>query len=229
MLDQRRRVIHWRRAVVALFVGIALLTSLACDDDEQSPDGPASETPASGTPANAAPDMRIVVDVDASAAGIQETRTTAVDETFRVAIVATNVAADVASFNFFVDYDRRLAIAPSHTAGASTDRNPDLDESSMGDGWSCLPDPEGDVDDPGGIGGDGDPETGRALLSCFNTTRSVTGTIVLGILELRAVAGGELALTPNGVALGSPGGEIVAQCEGIAAVPCVAATVTIRS
>jgi hypothetical protein len=176
--------------------------------------------------------LQILVDADASRPGIQATRTVKRGDVFRAAVVAANANEDIAAFNFFVDYDRLKAVAPSYVGGAATDRNPDLDEGSLGTGWSCIPTPEGDVDDPPGINGDGDPETGRALLSCFNTAASVTGTLVLGVIEFRAVDSGELSLELGAVALGNSVGETVGQCgadsPGRPAIPCVSAVVTVQ-
>jgi hypothetical protein len=175
--------------------------------------------------------LQVLVDADATSPGIQATRTVAVGDVFRVAVVAAN-AADIAAYNFFLDYDRGLAIAPSYTGGSTTDRNPDLDEGTMGAGWSCLPAPEGDIDDPGGIDGDGNPATGRALLSCFNTTASASGSVVLAVIELRAVSAGSLSLALNEVALGNSVGAPLGQCNGGVLgdpdIPCTGATVTIQ-
>ena len=121
--------------------------------------------------------LQLIIDADASEPGIQSSRTVNAGDVFRVAVVAADVTEGIAAFNFYLNYNRAVAIAPSYTGGATTDRNPDLHEETMGAGWSCLPAPEGDLDDAGGINGDGNPATGQALLSCFNTSGSATGDV----------------------------------------------------
>ena len=177
--------------------------------------------------------LQLIIDADATTPGIQPSRTVSTGDVFRVAVVLVDAADGVSAFNFFVDYDRRLAIAPSYAGGSTTDRNPDLDEGTMGGEWSCLPAPEGDIDDEGGINGDGDPATGRALLSCFNVTFGATGDLVLGVIEFRAVSAGSLPLSLNSVALGNSVGAPIGQCAGGGApgdpeLPCTGATITIE-
>jgi hypothetical protein len=177
--------------------------------------------------------MQLIVDTDASAVGIQASRLVKKGDVFRVAIVVANPTESIATINFFVDYNRAVAIAPSYTGGATTDRNPDLHEASMGAGWSCLPAPEGDVDDAGGINGDGNPATGQALLSCFNTSGTATGDVVLAVVEFRAVSSGTLSLGLSGVSLGTASFAELGRCEsdpdtGSPVIPCVGATVTVN-
>jgi hypothetical protein len=178
--------------------------------------------------------VQIVVDMDAALPGVQSSRTLSIGDVFRVAIVVTNVPSDgVSAFNFFLDYDRTKIVAPSYTGGSSTDRNPDLHNATLGDGWACLPAPEGDLDDPGGIEGDGDPATGRALLSCFNPEGATSGTVVVSTVEFYAVAGGESSLTLSGVAMGGGPGIIeFGRCEGDITlgpvIPCVTGSVTVQ-
>ncbi len=181
------------------------------------------------------PGLKLIVDLDAATFGIQSTRTVKAGDVFQVAIVMANIPEDEAlgAFNFFLDYDHAKIVAPSYANGSSTDRNPDLNEASMGGGWQCLPAPEGDVDDPGGIEGDGNPATGRALISCFNVEGHASGTVVLATVEFHAASTGSTgvilsevaaysgkALTPVGMCAGDSSGAVV--------VPCEAGTVTIE-
>lgn len=175
--------------------------------------------------------LQLIVDANATEPGIQSSRTVNAGDVFRVAVVAAN-ASDIASFNFFLDYNRALAIAPSYAGGSTTDRNPDLDEGTMGAGWSCLPAPEGDTDDPGGINGDGDPATGQALLSCFNTSTGTSGALVLAVVEFRAITSGTLSLSLSGVALGNSETVLLGKCESDPGedppIPCIGATVNVN-
>lgn len=175
--------------------------------------------------------LQLLIDADASEPGIQASRTVNAGDVIRVAIVAAN-ASDIAAFNYFVDYNRAVAIAPSYTGGSTTDRNPDLDEGTAGAGWSCLPAPEGDTDDPGGINGDGNPATGQALLSCFNVGGTASGTVILGIVEFRTVAPGTLTLGLSSVTLGNSGGAEIGRCESDQtpgpAIPCIGASVVVN-
>ena len=176
--------------------------------------------------------MQIIVDADASAPGIHSSRIVNEGDVFRVAIVVANPTESIAAFNFYLDYNRNVALAPSYVGGRTTDRNPDLHEDSMGAAWSCLPAPEGDIDDPGGTNGDGDPGTGRALLSCFNTTGAASGTVVLGTVEFRAVAAGSLSIGLSDVSVSGVAFNEFGRCEADQtagpAIPCVGATVTVN-
>lgn len=180
------------------------------------------------------PGLKLIVDLDAAAFGVQSTRTVKVGDVFRVAIVVANVpdGEGLASFNFFLDYDRAKIVAPSYANGPATDRNPDLHEASLGAGWSCIPAPEGDVDDPGGIDGDGNPVTGRALISCFNVGGSATGTVVLATIEFYAVEAGSTGVILSEVGTYRGDFAAVAKCEGDEGdgpvVPCEAGTVTVE-
>ena len=211
--------------------------------DTSDPREPVSTIPpanGSADPANItdpqpnASGVEIIVDLDASTPGIQSERTVSVGDTVRVAIVATNLSQGVSAFNFFLDYDRTRVVAPSYAGGSSTDRNPDMNNAAMGEGWTCLPAPEGDVDDPGGIEGVGNPFTGRALLSCFTTeSQSASGTLVIATVEFIAVEAGTTQLSLSNVALFAEGLFVeFARCEGDATsgpiVPCRPGTILVQ-
>jgi hypothetical protein len=206
------------------------------------PPPPPGTTPAVD-PTNVAPpqpagdQLEFLVDVDASTPGIQSSRDIKPGDVFRVAVVLANAPSDddgrIAAFNFTLAYDKTKIVAPSISGGASTARNPapNLDALGGADGWLCLPAPEGDLDDPGGIEGDGDPVTGQAFLSCFTTgANGGTGTIVLATVEFQAVAAGTSDLRLGDVTVGNTTLEL-AHCEGdgaTPAVPCVAGSVAVQ-
>jgi hypothetical protein len=210
--------------------------------DTSDPREPVSTIPpanGSADPANItdpqpnASGVEIIVDLDASTPGIQSERTVSVGDMVRVAIVATNLSQGVGAFNFFLDYDRTRVVAPSYAGGSSTDRNPDMNNAAMGDGWTCLPAPEGDVDDPGGIEGDGNPLTGRALLSCFSTGGGPSGTLVLATVEFIAVEAGTTQLSLNNVSVASDDTYTeIARCETDTTegppVPCHPGTILVQ-
>lgn len=179
--------------------------------------------------------LQIILDMDATEEGIQSSRDVQVGDVIKVAVVAANLpAGGIPAFNFNVDYDKTKIVAPSYTGGPSEDRNPDLNNNALGSGWSCLPAPEGDLDDPGGIAGDGDPATGQAFLSCFVLGSGGGGTTVLATIEFRVIAAGSSDLSINNVAITE--GETfqqIAYCEGDPAgdgqaVPCVGASVRVQ-
>jgi hypothetical protein len=187
-----------------------------------APDGPPPATDP-GVDPNA---LQLAVDLDAAAPGIQSTRDVAVGDVFRVAVVVLNIPdnAGLAAFNFELDYDRGVVIAPTFAGGEATDRNPDLNQIGVGADWSCLPAPQGDLDDAGGIEGDGNPSTGQAFLSCFTTGAGNTGDIVLATIEFHAVAAGSLTLDLANVNVGTNIDEI-ARCgdSDEHVVPCTGA------
>lgn len=176
--------------------------------------------------------LRLVIDLDASRAGIQSTRDVNVGDTIRVAIVAVDVPelvndlGGVSAFNFIVDYDKTKVVAPTLAGGPATQRNPMLNVTGLdaAANWDCLPAPEGDLDDVGGIEGDGNPLTGQAFLSCFTFVPSTaSGTLVLGVTTFQVIASGQVNLSLSGVSLGDALGIEFAVCEGdagAATVPC---------
>jgi hypothetical protein len=198
------------------------------------PPGAAVDPPAIAPPNPSATGLQMLLDLDASTPGIQTSRTVSVGDVFRVAVVVTNVPPEgVSAFNFFLNYDKTKVVAPTYTGGSSNDRNPDLNNDALGEGWTCLPAPEGDTDDPGGISGDGNPATGQALLSCFLLDSAPSGTLVLATVEFHAIASGSVPMTINGVALaGGPTINTFGRCEADAdtgpAIPCTGATVTVK-
>jgi len=186
-------------------------------------------------------DLQLYVDLDASKPGIQSTRTVSVGDVFRVAVVVVNVPqfngnlGGLAAFNFMVNYDKTKIVAPTIENGPSVSRNPALNVAALGGEeaqWSCLPAPEGDTDDPGGIEGDGNPETGQALLSCFTpATGHESGTLVLGVIEFHAVAKGSSDLHLTFVELDDVGFSVFGVCElpnKTPEVPCNDARVTVE-
>jgi hypothetical protein len=182
-------------------------------------------------------DIALLIDLDAATPQTESSREVSVGETIRIAVVLANAPEPgVAAFNFNVDYDRRRAIAPTIADGKATDRNPDLNAGALGGhaaGWQCLPAPQGDLDDPGGIEGDGLPDTGEAFLSCFTpATGTATGDLVLATLDLGAIAPGTLALRLRRVSISASDFTPVARCPGDPGagpeVPCEEATLTIR-
>ncbi len=186
-------------------------------------------------------DLQLYVDLDASQPGIQSSRTVNVGDVFRVAVVAVNVPAytgsvgGLAAFNFIVEYDKTKVVAPTIENGPSVSRNPALNVAALGGEeaqWSCLPAPEGDLDDPGGIEGDGNPATGQALLSCFTpATGHASGTLVLGVVEFHAVAAGSSNLHLTFVELDDVGFDPFAICHVTNRspdVPCNDASVTVE-
>lgn len=193
--------------------------------------------------ADAEPDasgLEFIVDMNASQPGIQATRDVNPGDTFKVAIVAMNVPPNqlntggITAFNFTIDYDKTKIVAPTITGGSATERNPDLNVPELGGdaaGWDCLPAPEGDLDDPGGIMGDGNPETGQAFLSCFTVGAKESGTLTLAVVTFTAIAGGSSNVSLSNLSVGDIIGLNVASCEGDASepfVPCRDGTANVR-
>lgn len=185
--------------------------------------------------------LRLVVDLDASRAGIQSTRDVNVGDTIRAAVAIVNAPqrvddlGGVTAFNFVVTYDKTKIVAPTIAGGPATQRNPAPNIADLGGeaaGWDCLPAPEGDLDDPGGIEGDGNPATGEAFLSCFAPgTGDQGGTIVLGIITFQVIASGSQQLTLSDVSVGDAVGVEFATCEGATGaspVACEGATLNVR-
>jgi hypothetical protein len=186
-------------------------------------------------------ELRLVVDLDASRAGIQSTREVNVGDTIRVAVTIVNAPPSVnnlggvAAFNWNLDYDKTKIVAPTLSGGSPTQRNPILNVEDLGGdaaGWDCLPAPEGDRDDPGGIEGDGNPNTGQAFLSCYTPgTGKQGGTIVMGVVTFQVIAAGSTTLSISQVSVGDAVGVEFATCPGDtgpAKVPCDTATLTVK-
>jgi hypothetical protein len=186
-------------------------------------------------------ELRLVVDLDASRAGIQSTREVNVGDTIRVAVTIVNAPESVnniggvTAFNWNVDYDKTKIVAPTIEGGPVTQRNPMLNVDDLGGaaaGWDCLPAPEGDRDDPGGLEGDGDPAHGQAFLSCYTPgTGKQGGTIVLGVVTFQVIAPGSTTLSISQLSVGDPLGAEFATCpgdSGPAKVPCDSATLTVK-
>jgi hypothetical protein len=193
--------------------------------------------------AKAAPDssaLELAIDMNASEPGIQSARDVNPGDTFKVAIVAMNVPPNqgntggIAAFNFILHYDRTKLIAPTIVGGPATERNPDLNIDDLGGaaaGWDCLPAPEGDMDDPGGIDGDGDPATGQALLSCFTVGGKESGTVTLATVTFTAIASGASNMTLSDFEIGDILGIGLAHCAGDVQepfVPCREGAVNVR-
>lgn len=209
-------------------------------------------TPISGTtpvvdPTEIAPpdpessDLRFVIDADASKPGIQASREVNPGDTFRVAVVAANVGEStggLSAVQWTLNYDRTKIFAATISGGDSTARNPDLNVDGLGGaqaGWQCLPAPEGDLDDPQGQNGDGNPATGQAFLSCFSVgSPNTMGDIVVAVVTFTAVAPGQVTLSLSDMVAGNGLAIAWAACEGqqgnddAPRVPCDTATVTVR-
>lgn len=187
-------------------------------------------------------DIALYIDLDASTPGIQSTRQVSVGDTFRVAVVVANAppargnTGTISAFNFILTYDKTKVYAPTYQNGPPTQRNPALNIDELGGaaaGWDCLPAPEGDLDDPGGIAGDGNPATGEAFLSCFTPGNlTVGGSRVVGVVTFQAVATGSTTMELNTVDVGDAVGMSFAQCADNPAptslVPCQGATLEVR-
>lgn len=188
--------------------------------------------------------IEYIVDMDASKAGVQASRDLNAGDTFRVAIIATNIPpvanniGGLAAFNFILNYDKTKIVAPTIAGGPATERNPDLNLPDVGGDvpqWDCLPAPEGDMDDPGGIAGDGNPATGQALLSCFAFTPQsgvASGTVTLAVVTFTAIGSGSSELRLSNVEAGDAIGTSHGHCEGDGTGepyrPCRAGTANVR-
>jgi hypothetical protein len=186
-------------------------------------------------------ELSFVVDMDASAPGIQSSRNVNPGDVFQVGIVLTNIPPNqnnlggIAAFNFQLNYDKTKIVAPTYAGGPSTDRNPRLNLPDLGGadaGWQCIPAAEGDLDDPGGLGGDGKPETGEAYLSCFTAGAAPSsGTVVLATVSFTAIAKGSTQLTLSDVVAADGVAQEFAHCAGDdpnAVVPCQAGTANVQ-
>jgi hypothetical protein len=189
-------------------------------------------------------DVRMIVDMDASQAGIQASRDVNRGDTFRVAIVVTNVPPPTGggegglnAFQFDLNYDKTKIVAPSYFGGPDIDRNPDLNQPTLGEAsnWTCLPAPEGDRDDAGGAEGDFDPATGQAILSCFagigGQAGQASGTIVVATVTFQAIASGSTTLSLSNMVMGDALGTEIGSCGdagGENPVPCVSADANVR-
>lgn len=193
--------------------------------------------------ADAEPDasgLQFIVDMNASQPGIQAVRDVNPGDTFKVAIIAINVPPNqlntggITAFNWTLDYDKTKIVAPTIVGGPATERNPDLNVPELGGdtaGWDCLPAPEGDLDDPGGINGDDKPETGQAFLSCFTAGAKESGTVTLAIITFTAIASGSSNLSLGNLSVGDIIGLNVGSCEGDLTepfVPCRDGTANVR-
>jgi hypothetical protein len=186
--------------------------------------------------------VELIIDMDASTPGIQSTREVNAGDVIRVGVVIANAPPSVNnlggvnSFNFQVLYDKRKIVAPTIEDGSATNRNPALNLAALGApdvDWICLPAPQGDLDDPHGIDGDGDPDTGQAFLSCFTTGGGHNGgTMVLATIEFHAVASGTSTLNFRTTAVNDEAQQSFASCDdepgGAGIVPCIGATVTVK-
>jgi glucose/arabinose dehydrogenase len=89
----------------------------------------------------------IAIDADPGTAGVQTSRSVS-GSTYTVDVVASNINS-IGAFNFDVVYNGTAFSAPTISTGASTDRNPDANQSfleSTGRAFSCTPPaPAGDV------------------------------------------------------------------------------------
>ena len=184
-------------------------------------------------------EISFIVDMDASTPGIQSSRDVNVGDVFQVGIVLTNIPplqdnlGGIAALQFHLDYDKTKIVAPTYAGGPSTNRNPRLNLADLGGpeaGWQCLPAPEGDLDEPGGLGGDGKPETGQAYLGCFTAGAApASGTIVLATVSFTAIAKGTMQLTLNDVIAADGVALEFARCSGASSVvPCQGGTANVK-
>ena len=186
-------------------------------------------------------DVSFIVDMDASTPGIQSSRDVNPGDVFQVGIVLTNIPPNqnnlggIASLQFVLNYDKTKIVAPTYAGGPTTDRNPRLNLPDLGGadaGWQCLPAPEGDLDDPDGLGGDGKPETGQAYLACFTPGPSpASGTIVVATVSFTAIAKGSTQLMLSDVVAADGVQLQFAHCADDTSpgpVPCQAGTANVQ-
>ena len=184
--------------------------------------------------------VNAIIDADATSEGVQSTRTVHVGDTFRVAVVLAGIPplsgqiGGIASLDFTAGYDRTKIVAPTLVGGSSTQRNPDLNTDALdGDAadWDCLPTPEGDLDDPGGIPDDGKPDTGQAFLSCFTSGHVAVaggGDVTIAVITFQAVAAGTTTLSFEMFDAGDGVGFSVATCPGTSN-GCGTATIDVKN
>ena len=193
-----------------------------------------ADSTAIAAPDPASTEVTFAIDTDASTAGVQTTRTVHVGDTIQVAVILANVPADrgIDAFNFTVDYDKTKIFAATLDGGSSVDRNPALNLAALGPdaGWTCLPAPEGDLDDPGGTSGDGIPATGQAFLSCFTPgTGHATGSLVLATITFHVIAKGSTNLSLEEVFAGNASQIELGSCNPkvMVVIGCAGATITV--
>jgi Cohesin domain len=209
------------QALAAAGVGVSLPTQIA----PVSP--PSSE-------------IAFYIDLDASTPGIQMMREVNPGDVFQVGVVLANVPPNqnnlggLAALNFVLNYDKTKIVAPSYSGGPATDRNPKLNLADVGvaAGWMCGPAPEGDLDDPGGIAGDGNPDTGQAFILCTTSGLAPSsGTLTLATITFTAIASGSTEMTLSDTAASDAVGIEFASCpEGSSTniVPCPSSTLTVK-
>jgi hypothetical protein len=185
-------------------------------------------------------EIAFYIDLDASTPGIQMTREVNPGDVFQVGVVLANVAPNqnnlggLAAFNFILNYDKRKIVAPSYSGGLATNRNPKLNLADVGAtaGWVCIPAPEGDLDDPGGIAGDGNPDTGQALISCATSGQGPSsGTLTLATITFTAIASGSTEMTLSDTAAADTVAIEFANCAvggTHSIVPCPSSTLTVK-
>lgn len=185
-------------------------------------------------PEPASTELTFAIDTDASTAGVQTTRTVHVGDTIVVAVALDNVPSGqgVSAFNFIVNYDKTKIFAPTIAGGPSVDRNPDLNVEALGAdaGWACLPAPEGDLDDPGGTEGDGNPATGQAFLSCFTPqTGHASGNLVVATITFHVIAKGSTDLSLSEAFASGEAATEIGSCNPQVTAPigCAGATITV--
>ena len=184
-----------------------------------------------------------IIDLNATEAGIQPTRTIKVGDVIRVSVVLSSVptlgsdGGGLAAFNFEVTYDKTKVVAPTIINGSSLSRNPDLNDAALGtgpEGWTCLtPAPQGDADDPGAWTGDGDPATGQAVLACFAPpgTDYQGGDLVVATIQFQAIASGTTTLAFGGDRVNFFDAAVneLGSCNGLdKLIPCRSATLTVE-
>jgi hypothetical protein len=177
-----------------------------------------TQAPASGS-------STIAIDANPSIGGIQ-TSAAATGGSVVVDVVGMNLA-NVAAFNFDLEYDPAVFSGPTVGAGASTDRNPDANQTfldSTGRAFSC------DMPSPNGAVTSGTKKAAR--ISCYSTggtstpgpntgAGSVLASVTLNVIG-NAGSGSALALknvnvfnaTLSEIASCAPTQSITATCSG---------------
>ena len=168
----------------------------ACGGDAAAPKAETVVAPAASDCADDATLPCIAVDADADASGIQDSRTVAPGEIFRVAIVALNVpeTPGLGGFQATLLYEtERMQAGPPQPAGGVAER---IGQRT----WDCTsPQPTNKLPD-GHPFADTDPATSDAYIGCFNTTpnpeaNGPSGTQVLATIAMAARGEGTSAIT----------------------------------
>jgi hypothetical protein len=170
---------------------------------------------------------------------VQESFTVDAGASLDVAVLIENApplvdgGGGISGFAFVLQYDRGVLVARTLADLPPVDANPDLNQEALGPSatsWECVPAPEGDLDDPGGVAGDGNEASGQAFLSCFAANGAAPGgSVALAHVRFTAVASGETLLRLASVAVADATGREFAGCDSDAPpARCVPALVIVR-